>query len=149
MKNYLLGLLMLPLIFNIIVPDAQAGSLSKRISGVGVYRGSSGSGSPVQDTPVKETQPEVMISEEGTKEDFQYAEKEVFQYAEKEVAAEYMEVDAGVSIVKETQPEVMISEEGTKEVFQYAEKEVAAEYMKVDAGVSIKLEAREVVDLVE
>ena len=99
MINYLLGLLMLPLIFNIIVPDAQAeSSLSKRMSGEGVYRGGSGGGGPVQDSPVKETQPEVMISEEGTKEDFQYAEKEDFKYAEKKVAAEYMKVDAGVSI---------------------------------------------------
>ena len=79
MKNYLLGLLMLPLIFNIIVPDAQAGSLAKRMSGLGVYRGGSGSVSPVQDT-----QPEDMISEEGTREDDQYAKKEDFQYAEKE-----------------------------------------------------------------
>ena len=84
MKNYLLGLLMLPLIFNIIVPDAQAGSLADRMSGFGVYRGGSGSGSPVQDTPVEETQPEDMISEEGTREDDQYAKKEDFQYAEKE-----------------------------------------------------------------
>ncbi len=82
MINYLLGLLMLPLIFNIIVPDAQAGSsLSKRMSGEGVYRGGSGSGSPVQDSPVKETQTEVLKSEEDT--------KEVVQYAEKEVVGEY------------------------------------------------------------
>ena len=93
MKNYLLGLLMLPLIFNIIVPDAQAGSLADRMSGFGVYRGGSGSGSPVT-----ETQPD-KISEEGTTEDDQYAEKEDFQYAEKE-DFQYAEVDAGKSIKK-------------------------------------------------
>ena len=100
MKNYLLGLLMLPLIFDIIVPDAQAGSLAKRMSGVGVYRGGSGSG-PV---PVKETQPEDMISEEGTREDDQYAKKEDFQYAEKEdfqYAEKDMKVDAEESIKSE------------------------------------------------
>ena len=104
MKNYLLGLLMLPLIFNIIVPDAQAGSISDRMSGKGVYRGGSGSGSPVQDTPVKETQPEDMISEEGTREDDQYAKKEDFQYAEKEdfqYAEKDMKVDAEESIKSE------------------------------------------------
>ena len=81
MKNYLLGLLMLPLIFNIIVPDAQAGSITNRMIGLGVYRGGSGGGGPVQDSPVKETQTEVLKSEEDT--------KEVVQYAEKEVVGEY------------------------------------------------------------
>ncbi len=99
MKNYLLGLLMLTLIFNIIVPDAQAGSITNRMSGVGVYRGGSGGGGPVQDSPVKETQPEVLKSEEDIKEDFQHDEKERYtekepyaekkQYAEKGVAGEY------------------------------------------------------------
>ena len=90
MKNYLLGLLMLPLIFNIIVPDAQAGSLAKRMSGLGVYRGGSGSVSPVQ-----ETQPEVMISEEGTSE--QEGTREDDRYAKKD--------DAGESIKKAPQGE--------------------------------------------
>ena len=77
MKNYLLGLLMLPLIFNIIVPDAQAGSLADRMNGFGVYRGGSGSGSPVT-----ETQPD-KISEEGT--DDQYAEGESSELIQLEV----------------------------------------------------------------